>query len=101
MAALRSVVWPASRLGKWAAGTASASMAGLWVGTVVPERDGWSVIGMAGTAGGLALGLGSGLMALVAIRSRGDVAIGVFAAFMPFAAALYLIRRSLVTSPAS
>jgi hypothetical protein len=101
MAAVRSVVWPASRLGRWAAGTASASAAGLWLGTVVPERDRWSAIGMAGTAGGLALGLGGGLVALAAVWARGDRAIGVLAAFFPFAAALYLIRRSLVTGPVS
>jgi hypothetical protein len=99
MAGMRSVVWPASRLGRWAAGAASASVAGLWVGTVVPERAGWGAVGMAGTAGGLAFGLASGLLALTAIWTRGDLAIGVLAAFMPFAAALYLIRRSLVTSP--
>jgi hypothetical protein len=101
MVAMRSVVWPASRVGKWAAGAACASMAGLWVGTVVPERAGWGAVGLAGTAGGLALGLASGLLAITAISTRGDLAIGVLAAFLPFAAALYLIRRSLVTSPAA
>jgi hypothetical protein len=89
MAAMRSVVWPATRLGKWAAGAASASVAGLWVGTVVPER-----------AGGLALGLVGGVMALTAAWARGDLAIAVLAAFIPFAAAVYLVRRSLATIPA-
>jgi hypothetical protein len=100
MAAMRSVVWPATRLGKWAAGAASASVAGLWVGTVVPERAGWAAVGMAGTAGGLALGLAGGVMALTAAWARGDLAIAVLAAFIPFAAAVYLVRRSLATIPA-
>jgi hypothetical protein len=96
MMAFRSIVWPASRLGKWAAGAASASVAGLWIGTITPDRAGWSAVGMAGAAAGLTLGLAGGLLALAAVWLRGDLTIGVAASSMPFAAAVYLIRRSLV-----
>ncbi len=97
MGTLRSVVLPASRLGKWAAGAATVSTAGLWVGAVAPERVGWSGIGMAGTSVGLALGLMGGVIAAAAMCLRRDRVLAVMAAFVPFAGSLYLIRRSLVS----
>jgi hypothetical protein len=96
MGTLRSVSWPASRLGKWAAGAATISAAGLWVGAVAPERVGWSGIGMAGTSVGLALGLTGGVVAAAAMCLRRDRVPLVMAAFVPCAGSLYLIRRSLV-----
>lgn len=90
-----AMVWPTSRFGRWAVGTAAASAAGLVLGTVVPERVGWSRIGLAGASAGLALGLAGGILAVIAIVFRGDRVIGVVAAFVPFAGSVYLIRRSL------
>ena len=95
MGTLRSVVWPATRLGKWAAGAATVSAAALWVGAAAPERVGWSGIGMAGTSVGLALGLAGGVIAMAAICLRHDRVLAVVAAFVPFAGSVYLIRRSL------
>ena len=95
MATLRAMVWPTSRFGRWAVGTAAASAAGLLVGTVAPERVGWSRIGLAGASAGMALGLAGGILAVIAIVLRGDRAVGVIAAFVPFAGSVYLIRRSL------
>jgi hypothetical protein len=95
MATWRAMVWPTSRFGRWALGTAAASAAGLVVGTVVPERVGWSRIGLAGASAGLALGLAGGILAVIAMVFRGDRVIGVVAAFVPFAGSVYLIRCSL------
>jgi hypothetical protein len=99
MGTLRSVVWPASRLGKWAAGAATGSAAALWVGAAAPERVGWSGIGMAGTSVGLALGLAGGVMAAAAVCLRRDRVPAVMAAFVPFAGCVYLVRRSLANPP--
>ena len=90
-----AIVWPTSRFGRWAVGTAAASAGGLLLGTFVPERVGWSRIGMAGASAGLALGLAGGILAVIAIVFRGDRVITVVAAFVPFAGSVYLIRRSL------
>lgn len=90
-------VWPTSRTGKWALGAAAAGAAGLWLGTVMPERGAWSAVGMAGTSAGLAFGVAGGFIAVAAIWLRGDRVIGVVAAFVPFAGSVYLIRRSLAT----
>lgn len=95
MSTLRAMVWPTSRFGRWAVGTAAVGAAGLLLGTVVPERAVWSRIGLAGASAGLALGLAGGMLAVIAIVFRGDRAIGVIAAFVPFAGSVYLIRRSL------
>lgn len=90
-------VWPTSRLGKWALGGAAAGAAGLWLGTVMPERGLWSAVGMAGTSVGLALGVAGGIIAVAAVWLRGDRTIAVVAAFVPFTGSVYLIRRSLTT----
>jgi len=95
MATLRAMIWPTSRFGRWAVGTGAASAVGLLAGAVVPERVGWSRIGMAGASAGMALGLAGGTFAVIAIVFRGERVIGVIAAFVPFAGSVYLIRRSL------
>ena len=68
MATLRAMIWPTSRFGRWAVGTAAASAVGLLAGAVVPERVGWSRIGMAGASAGMALGLADALSLLFVIR---------------------------------
>lgn len=95
MDTLRSMLWPTSRLGKLAVATASASAVGLWIGTVVPERVGWSPLGMAGASAGLVLGIAGGILALAAIWLRDERALAVVVAFLPFAGSAYLIRRSM------
>ena len=94
----RSIWRPTSRLGAWAVGAASASVAGFWAATVVPDRVGWSTVGMAGAAAGLGLGLAGGTLALVAIWLGHERVRAVIVAFVPFSGAVYLIRRSFATS---
>jgi hypothetical protein len=94
-----ATLWPTSRFGRWAVGTAAAGVAGLLVGTVVPERAGWSRVGMAGTSAGLALGLAGGFLAVIAIVLRAERSVAVLVAFVPFAGSVYLIRRSLAIPP--
>ena len=47
----------------------------------MPERVGWSRIGLAGASAGLALGLAGGILAVIAIVFRGDRVIGVIKAY--------------------
>ena len=71
----RFSVWPRTRLGKWAVGLAAASVVLLL---------GWSLMGRLGGVPGLAFGLAGGVVALVAIFRRGERALTVFTAFLPF-----------------
>jgi hypothetical protein len=85
----RSVaLWPTTRLGEWALALSLAS---------VVLVSGWRFVGRLGGAPGLALGLAGGAVALVAIVSRGERALGVFAALVPFLnAGVFLVGELLV-----
>src|SRR5579871_3391426 len=98
MAKSRAVWRPTSRLGAWAIGAAGASVGGFWAATVVPDRVGWNAVGMAGAAAGLGLGLAGGTLALLTIWLGHERIRAVIVAFVPFSGAVYLIRRSLVTT---
>jgi hypothetical protein len=71
----RFVVRPTTRLGKWAAGFAAASIVLLL---------GWRLMGPLGGFPGLACGLAGGVLALGAILRRGERSVAVFAALVPF-----------------
>lgn len=98
MAESRSFWRPTSRLGACAVAAAAGSAAGFWAATVVPDRTGWSTLGMAGAVSGLGLGVAGGVLALAAVGVGGERAHTVMVAFVPFCGAVYLIRRSLATA---
>jgi hypothetical protein len=66
---------PSTRLGTWSVGLAVASIVLL---------AGWSVMGRLGGVPGLVLGLAAGVVALLAVVRRGERALTVFAALVPF-----------------
>lgn len=78
---------PTTRLGWWAVGLAAAS--------VVLELA-WQFLGPLGGFPGLACGLAGGVVALIAIRRRGERAVSVFLAFVPFANALVFVVGTTV-----
>ena len=82
----RFAVLPMTSLGKWAVGMAVA-------GTVLVL--GWSAIGRLGVLG-LALGLASGGAALIAIFRRGERAVTVFAALLPFLTVVVFLLTELL-----
>jgi len=71
----RFAVGPTTRLGKWAVGLAAAS---------VVLSFGWALMGPVGGFPGLAFGLAGGVVALVAIFRRGERAVTVYVALVPF-----------------
>jgi len=70
----RIAIPPTTRLGRWAVGLAAASL------VLVPV---WTILS-AGAAIGFACALAGGIVALIAIFRRGERAITVFAALLPF-----------------
>jgi hypothetical protein len=84
----RVVVLPTTALGKWAIASAVASVVLLLS---------WTVAGRVGGIPGLALGLAGGVLALVAILRRGERALIVFAALLPFLNVLVFLLADLLT----
>lgn len=82
----RFAVLPMTSLGKWAIGMAVA-------GAVLVL--GWSTIGGLGGALGLVLGLAGGGAALTAIFRRGERAVTVFAAVLPFLTVVVFLLAEL------
>lgn len=85
----RFVIWPTTRLGRWSVGMAVAS---------VVLGFAWSFLGPLGGAPGLALGFAGGIVALVAIVRRGDRALTVYAALIPFLQVFVLVLGELLFS---
>jgi len=81
------VVLPTTQLGKWAFGLAAVSVVLLF---------GWSLMGRLGGVPGLAFGLAGGVLALVAIFRRGERALTVFAALLPFLNVLIFLLAELL-----
>jgi hypothetical protein len=71
----RFAIAPTTRPGTWAVGLAAAS--------IVLEMA-WRLMGPLGGFPGLVFGLAGGVVAIVAIVRRGERAITVFAALVPF-----------------
>lgn len=82
----RFAVLPMTSVGKWAVGMAVA-------GAVLVL--GWSAIGGLGVLG-FALGLAAGFAALVAIFRRGERAVTVFAALLPFLTVVVFLLAELL-----
>jgi hypothetical protein len=80
-------ILPTTRLGRWALGLAAANVVLVL---------GWSLMGPLGAIPGFACGLAAGGVGLVAIFRRGERAITVFAALMPFAFVLLFVLLELV-----
>ena len=85
----RFVVRPTTRAGKWAFGLAVAGV--LLVSA-------WRLMGPLGGFPGVAFELAGGVVALIAIFRRGERALAVYAALLPFAAAVALVIGELVAS---
>jgi hypothetical protein len=83
----RFVVLPTTRLGTWAVVLAVVSVALLLS---------WSLMGRLGGVPGLGFGLAGGVAALVAIIQRGERALTVFAALVPFLNAVGFVLGSLL-----
>lgn len=71
----RLAILPTTRLGRWAVGLAAANVVLVL---------GWRLMGPLGAFPGFVFGLAGGVVALVAILRRGERAIAVFAALVPF-----------------
>ena len=83
----RFVVLPTTQLGKWAVGLAAAGVVLLM---------GWSLMGRVGGVPGLAFGLAGGVLAIVAVFQRGERALTVFAALLPFLNVLVFLLAELL-----
>ncbi len=85
--ARRIAMLPATQLGRWAVGLAAAAVVLVLA---------WRVMGPAGAVPGFVCGLAGGVVALVAIFRRGERAITVFAASVPFVFVVVFVLAELI-----
>jgi hypothetical protein len=83
----RIALLPTTRLGRWAVGLAAANVVLVL---------GWRLMGPLGAAPGFAAGLVGGVLALVAIFRRGERALIVFAALVPFVFVVAFVVAELI-----
>jgi hypothetical protein len=83
----RPAIAPTTRLGNWAVGLAAAGVA---------LNGTWRLLGPLGGFPALALGVAGGIVALVAVFRRGERAVSVFAAVLPFIGVLLFLLAELL-----
>lgn len=82
----RVSILPATTLGGWAVGLALAGVVGVLT---------WSVLPL-GASLGFACGLAGGVVGLIAIVRRGERAVSVFLALLPFAFVVLFVLAELI-----
>jgi len=83
----RFTVMPATRLGSWAVRLAAANVVLVLA---------WRITGQLGAFPGFACGFLGGVVALVAIARRGERALAVFAAVLPFVFVVTFVLAELL-----
>jgi len=83
----RRPTFPATRLGRWAVGLAAANVVLMF---------GWRLMGPLGGFPGLIAGTAGGVVALVAIRRRGERAVTVILAVVPLVLVILFVLAELL-----
>ncbi len=83
----RHAILPTTYVGNWAVGLAVAS---------IVANFSWKLMGPLGGFPSLIFGLAGGIVALVAIFRRGERAVTVFAALLPFLGAVVFVLAELL-----